>query len=142
MALKEKRPIVPACRPHQARCGCWEPVGHGVGQHVAVAAPRLLARRTRLAWCHMLPALPREWIAESRSRGEIATPSDSARPGEGHQPISKISSANMVTWGGGGMLYLRVSRIGVEDVGEELARAGDPGNDETMDVVAVDHEEL
>lgn len=36
--------------------------------------------------------------------------------------------------------YLGIARVGEEDIGEVLCRNHDPGNDQSMDVVAVDRE--
>ncbi len=142
MRFKEAQKFACYCQPNLA-CTCpryvgCQPFEHVAGQLVAVE-PQLLARRTQQAWSRRPRALPPVPRDESRSGEGIVTRGGLVRLAEGHQPVQIVRMHQISTVR---RTYLSISRVRVEHVGEELARACDPCNYQTMNIVTINDKEL
>jgi hypothetical protein len=101
---------------------------------------QFLLHKILQAWCHM-PRAPRLAPKDgNRSGARTVAPDDSIQPVEGRQPSEQVSvslrSKDQI-W-----FYLCISRVGIEDIGEELACASYPRNHKAMDIVAINDEKL
>lgn len=127
--------LSPACTWHRS-CGC-QLFERAVGPLVVVL--QSLVRKIRRAECHTPRAPPLAPRAGNHSGAKTAAPGDSAPPVGGRQPDRCVSVGQHQ---GAHFLYLCISRVGVKDIREELARTGHPGNYQAMDIVTIDHEKL
>jgi hypothetical protein len=101
---------------------------------------QFLSHKILQAWCHM-PRAPRLAPKDgNRSGARTVAPDDSTQPVEGRQPSGQVSVSFEIQ--GSDLVYLCISRVGIEDIREELACASYPRNHKTMDIVAINDEKL
>lgn len=53
-----------------------------------------------------------------------------------------VLSPYILDWKGGGKTYLGISRISIINIREEFTSTSNAGNDQTMDIEAIDHEKV